>query len=174
VGSDLLRYLEEHGMVSHDDPLQIYAREINEPLTLTAFLKAHVYFCWYEKGGKLPRMSYFAPHFGQAIANEHPGIRVGISYVSRILRVEVVEEWPDVINAVRKVQKGRANRSLRHLAPLQRNWKWGEAKRRSMLFLGEPRLVFNPPIPKSRLQGGHGWLSKRFYSFDDLFTAWKV
>jgi len=89
VANDLLRYLREHGMVSDNDPKQVYAREINERKTLAAFLKCRLYFCDYEKGGRLPKMSYFAPHFGQKIANEYPGIRVGISYIARIIRVEV-------------------------------------------------------------------------------------
>jgi hypothetical protein len=39
------------------------------------------------------------------------------------------------------------------------------------LLLGEPRLVFNPSIRKERLQKGKGWLSRRFFSFDELFAA---
>jgi len=44
--------------------------------------------------------------------------------------------------------------------------------RRSFLFLDEPRLVFNPPIKKEKLQEGKGWLSKRVFSFDAFFEAW--
>jgi len=40
------------------------------------------------------------------------------------------------------------------------------------LLLGAPRLVFNPPVKKGNLQKGTGWLSRRFFSFDELFAAW--
>jgi hypothetical protein len=33
-------------------------------------------------------------------------------------------------------------------------------------------LVFNPPVQKENLQRGSGRLSKRFFSFDNLFAAW--
>jgi hypothetical protein len=36
----------------------------------------------------------------------------------------------------------------------------------------QPRLVFNPPISKDLLQKGKGYLSRRTFSFDELFDAW--
>ena len=54
---------------------------------------------------------------------------------------------------------------------LRREWTpWNI--QHSFLLLGEPRLVFNPPIRKENLQSGKGWLSRRFFSFDELFAAW--
>jgi len=39
--------------------------------------------------------------------------------------------------------------------------------------MGKPRLVFAPPIKKECLVAGTGFLSKRFFSFDELFAAWE-
>jgi len=161
-------------MVSDREFEQIYAREINEPLTLSAFLHSRVYFCDYEKSGRLGKMFYFAPHFGQAIAAQHPGIKPGISYVATIEDVEIVDSWQDVEKAVKKNYGRKWTSHMDRLRVLRKKWSWNNQERRSLLFVGEPRHVFNPPIQKDNLQKGSGWLSKRFFSFDDLFKAWKV
>jgi hypothetical protein len=41
----------------------------------------------------------------------------------------------------------------------------------NLLLLGESRLVFNPPVWKENLQSGKGFLSRRFFSFDELLEA---
>ena len=38
-------------------------------------------------------MSHFAPHFGQSISLEYPGVRVGISYIAEIKHVELAEQF---------------------------------------------------------------------------------
>jgi hypothetical protein len=43
VSRDLLKYLEAHRMIKERQSVEIYAREINEPITLTLFLKAQMY-----------------------------------------------------------------------------------------------------------------------------------
>lgn len=175
LSRDLLTYLEEHRMIrTTKESVEIYAREINEKRTLELFLKAHMYGCHYEKGSRLPEAHYFAPHFGQRIAEDYPGTKVGISYIAKIETVEVVEKWQDLIDVVKTV---RGNMWLKKhrifLDPIRKAWDWkGGVGKRYFLFLGAPRLVFNPPIGKEYLQGGKGWLSKRFYSFDSLFEAW--
>lgn len=93
VSSDLIQYLEEHHMIRKQNPVEIYAREINEPTTLALFLHARMYGCWYQAGSDLPKAHYFAPHFGKAIAGSHPGINVGISYIAKIIKIEVVDDW---------------------------------------------------------------------------------
>ena len=176
VSRDLLGYLEEHRMVKTRDSVEIYAREINEPLTMELFLKAHMYGCDYEASSHLAEALYFAPHFGQTIANSTPGISTGISYVARIEQVEIVETWNDLLRTVRSVRKGTwLNSHQNELAPLQTapGWEWHEGSRKySFLFLSEPRLVFNPPINKERLQKGKGWLSKRVFTFEEFYKAW--
>jgi hypothetical protein len=175
VSGDLLNYLEEHRMVKQRQSVEVYAREINEPMTLTLFLKAQLYGCHYEANSMLPEALYFAPHFGQTIARTHPGVRVGISYVARIEQVEVVETWVDLLAAVKSV-RGKAwwNSHQKEIEPLRSSpeWTWDEGQKRSFLFLSTPRLVFNPPVNKEKLQKGKGWLSKRTFSFDKLFEAW--
>jgi len=155
------------------ESVEIYAREINEGKTLTLFLKSHLYGCNYEKGSRLPEARYFAPHFGQNIAANYPGIQVGISYIARIQTVEVVESWQDLIDIIKTVRGATWLRKHKiFLDPIHKAWNWNHGEKRYFLFLGTPRLVFNPSIGKEYLQKGKGWLSKRFYSFDSLFEAW--
>jgi hypothetical protein len=171
VASDLISYLEEYHMVKRSESVEVYARELNVRSTLSLFIEAHMYWCQYEKTSRLPEALYFAPHFGQNAARVHPGIRVGISHVARIETVEVVSDLNDLH---RIVEKSRGRAWLRkHLSVLEGDQdKWQEGEKRSVLFLGAPRLVFNPPIRKETLQKGCGLLSTRFLSFDELFAAW--
>lgn len=175
VSRDLLRYLEEHRMIKQRRIVEIYAREINEPVTLNLFLKAGMYGCNYQAKSPLPEALYFAPHLGQTIASRHGGVRVGISYIARIEQVEVVETWDDLFAATKRVRgKSWWNTHQRELDPLRTapKWNWKKSPKYSFLFLEEPRLVFNPPINKEKLQTGKGWLSKRVFSFDEFFNAW--
>jgi hypothetical protein len=172
VSRDLLSYLGEHAMIKTNRSVEIYAREINNEETLALFLKARMYGCNYEERSQLAEALYFAPHFGQQIARNHPGVQVGISYIASIERVEIVETWKDLLQAVREVRgKQWLNGHMLLLQPLCRGWDWRDTKR-SFLFLSTPRLVFNPPVLKEKLQKGKGWLSKRVFSFDTLFAAW--
>lgn len=174
LSSDLLNYMEAHHMIQSRKPVEIYAREINEPITLTLFLKAQLYGCKYEASSPLADARYFAPHFGKRIANEHPGVSTGISYIARIESVGYATDW----NEFRELMiKGRErawlNRHRSLLRDLPRIWPWRNKEGpRSFLLLDTPRLVFNPPVRKEGLQLGKGWLSKRFLSFDELFDAW--
>lgn len=117
-------------------------------------------------------MIYFAPHFGQNIAGKHAGIRVGISYVAQIKQIEMVEEWKDVAQVLKRHQDTTRHWKRLREREYQLHWDTHRVEQRSLLLLGEPRLVFNPPILKKHIQGGSGWLSKRFFSFDDLFEKW--
>lgn len=179
LSNELVRYLEEHRMIRHAS-VEIYAREINNENTLTLFLHARLYTCLFERGSQLPKAMYFAPHFGGRIANEHPGICQGVSYIARIETVEVVDSWEKLkLELVRL----RGRRWFEQHSKLLEGWspkdksslkqEWRKDKQeRSILLLGEPRLVFNPPIKKESLQKGKGWLSRRVFSFDEFFEAW--
>jgi len=172
VSRDLLNYLGEHAMIKTNESVEIYAREINNEETLALFLKARMYGCHYEKGSRMAKALYFAPHFAQKIARKHPGVQAGVSYIAGIECVEVVEKWKDLLQVVRDVRgKQWLNGHLKFLQPLHLGWDWRNTKR-TFLFLSTPRLVFNPPVPKDKLQKGSGFLSKRFFSFDNLFKAW--
>ncbi len=170
VSRDLLSHLEEHAMVKTNKSVEIYARDINDEESLELFLKAQMYGCLYEKGSKLAGALYFAPYFDQGIARKHSGARVGISYIARIDRVEVVETWNELLQAGREVRGKRwLNRHKTWLDPLHREWDW--PKKRSFLFLSVPRLVFNPPVRKKDLGKGAGFLGKAYFRFDELFAA---
>lgn len=173
LSKDLLGYMREHHMTRERKSVEIYAREINEPVTLELFLKAQLYGCKYQAGSRLAEALYFAPHFGKRITDEHPGVNIGISYVARIESVGQANTWQDFRKLVSD-QRGAAwwNRHKAVLQGVRQKWRWNKTQHRSFFFLGARRLVFNPPVRKEKLQRGRGWLSKRFYSFDDLFAAW--
>ena len=175
IAEDLLNYLEEHHMIKEQEPVEIYAREINAPATLTLFPKSRLYGCWYESGSRMASASYFAPHFGQSIANLHPGVHLGISYISRIEQMAVVGDWEDFVGTLKAIRGGAwLNKHRGEVFAIKNNkdWDWKVDRKRTFLFLGEPRLVFTPPVRKENLQSGKGYLSKRFLSFDELFKAW--
>lgn len=173
LSTDIKKYLEEYHMIKAANPVEVYAREINEPDTLVLFLKAQLYGCYYEKNSRLPEALYFAPHFGHEVSMKYPGILVGISYIARIETIETVETFEDLVKIIQK-NKGKNwfNKHREIIEAIHTRWDWQD-RVRSFLFLGTPRLVFNPPVKKERLQKGTGWLSKRFLSFDNLYSAWK-
>jgi len=172
LASDLITYLEEHHMISKADSVEVYAREINGEDTLALFLQARIYKCLYEKGSRLPRALYFAPHFGQRIAKKHPGVHVGISYIARIEGIDKtasVKGWKALMRSRRSGFWLRKHEDVIDAVARRTTW---DGKEQSVLFLGEPRQVFIPAIRKDDLQAGKGWLSKRFFSFDELYAAW--
>lgn len=175
LAKETINYMKESGLIRESEAdRDIYAREINNEMTMKLFLKARLYGCLYEKGGAYADANYFAPHFGQRLAKEHPGIFTGISYVARIEAIEVVDTWKELKAAVvRHRGKPWLNSHADIIDPIHRDkeWNWNGVKR-SFLFLAPPRLVFNPPVNKDLLQKGKGWLSKRSFSFDTLFEAW--
>ncbi len=172
LSQDLITYLGEHKMIRRDDMVEIYAREINEEKTLTLFLHGRLYGCDFKKNSRIAEANYFAPHFGQKIANLHPGISVGISYVAQIERVAIVESIKDVKNIIREIRgKAWLNNNMHLVQPILSSWSWKNVKR-FFLFLEEPRLVFNPAVQKELLQKGKGFLSKQYLTFNELFKAW--
>lgn len=172
LSRDLLDYMQGHHMTRMKKSVEIYAREINEPITLALFLKAQLYGCDYQASSPLAEALYFAPHFGKVITQEHPGVNVGISYIARIKSVVHATTWQDFRKLMHE-ERGSSwwKRYNSLLRGIHREWTWNKGQHRSFLMLGKPRLVFNPPVRKERLQKGRGWLSKRFFSFDDLFAA---
>jgi len=57
---------------------------------------------------------------------------------------------------------------------LHSEWNWNKKTKRSFLLLGEPRLVFNPPVRKENLRRDKSkvFFIPRLLSFDELFAAW--
>jgi hypothetical protein len=175
LSKELVLYMKEHQLIRGTDSVEIYARDLNDDITVETFLRCNIYGCWLEKdGGTISRASYFAPCFGQHVAHQHSGISSGISYVAKIESLEVVDTWKSFLFAAKR-QRGAAwiNKHQEILGTLRRSWKiWDKENRRNIAFLGTPRLVFNPAINKDLLQKGKGFLSRRTFSFDELFEAW--
>lgn len=173
--NQFIAHLQEHHMIKKTESLEIYAREINEPVTLRLFMQGRIYGCDYDRNNKVSLTQYFAPHFGAKIAQAQPGIFQGISYVARIEEVIYAEGWAEFEREVCE-RRGRvwwnSHSELMNLLHSRKEWRWSECLPFTFLLLGEPRLAFNPPVKKERLQKGKGWLSRRFLSFDDLFAAW--
>jgi hypothetical protein len=166
---EVLKYMERHGLIRDKAPKEIYAREINDEQSLDLFLKHHLYQCEFEKKTQLNQANYFAPHFGEKIESWHSGIRQGISYVSRIETVVVIESREEYRDAILKFH-GKTyfkKHQKEMMYPVKKNGRLVL----SLVFVEEPKLVFNPPIVKEYLQKGKGWLSKQAYSFDDFFKA---
>ena len=169
LSSDLLKYLEAHHLIKKTDLMEIYAREINNAPTLELFLKGQIYTCKYQKNSRLPQARYFAPHFAQQIAREHPGVQTGISYIAKIEDVEVAESMADFKAIAKNVRKPFW---MKKYGDLVEEVVWSDSEKKSLVFLGAPRLVFNPAIRKGNLQEGKGWLSRNTFTFDELFEAW--
>jgi len=173
IAQDLCKYLEEHRMTKQKEMVEIYAREINETFTTDLFLKVGLYGCVYEKGSRMSEARYFAPHFGQKISKDHPGIKTGISYIARIEVQVIAETWKDLVNEIIEIKGKRWVKTHSPMIDqLKNHYNWKAAGTYVFLFLAEPKLVFNPPVNKEHLQKGKGWLSKRFLSFEELFEAW--
>lgn len=173
LAMDLHRHLELHAMIPKSESLEVYAREINDLPTLRLFMEGWVYGCWHEQTNTIARALYFAPHFGNKLAGAQPYVRPGISHLAKIETVDVATTWPE-FQAVLRERRGtrwmRSQASL--LGELKGFWTWKSGRARSFALLDEPQLAFAPPIRKNALQAGSGWLSKRSYSFADLFKAW--
>jgi hypothetical protein len=176
LAKELVRYMNEHRLVRSNDSLEIYAREINEEVSLDMFLDAHIYGCGYQKeGGRISRAAYFAPCFGQYIARLRPGVFSGFSYVAKIEAIETTTDWHsyrDVVSKHRGKLWMKKHKELLDALHRHKDWSWKKEDRRTIAFLGTPRLVFNPPVNKDLLQKGKGFLSRNTFSFDELFNAW--
>jgi hypothetical protein len=175
LASQLLHHLEANHMVRKKESFEVYAREINEPTTLGMFLRSRLYGCPFHSGNKMARAAYFAPHFGTRIANQLPGIFQGVSYIARVERVLTVKNWKELRKSLVEARGAvwwKRHAALINKIRLDEDWDWKNERGHSFILLGEPRLAFNPPIRKERLQGGKGFLSKWFYSIDDLYKAW--
>lgn len=169
ISRSMIGYMEEHNMIRQNDPVEIYAREINEEQTLAMFIKAGVYTCDYKAGSRLPEALYFAPHFGADIVRNYSGIYQGISYVARIEKVEVVECWKDLLAAL---QDHHGKMWMKTHYDIFKGVSWlRQRKKRSLVITAPPQLVFHPPVRKETLQKGSGWLSRNFLSFQELFEA---
>jgi hypothetical protein len=174
LSHELIIHLEEHMMIKSKEAVEIYSRDINDEVTTRLFLKGHMYGCDVKKESQMSQAIYFAPYFGRQVAETFPGLQEGISYLGRVVSVDVV----DSINAWKKLARkhyrdsGNINSRLELIDELSEAWNWDDNNQRFIFFLKPPRLVFNPSIKKHLLQGGSGWLSKHFYSFENFFDAW--
>lgn len=172
LSNELLDYLQRYNMLRKDDTPEIYMRELNRIETLELFLKSHLYICPFQKASRLPEARYFAPHFGKKISQLIPGIYQGISYVAKIEDVAMVQSKDQLRKVVFSERVKRWYNHHRKYILSAIDGKINESNAKSIVFLGQPRLVFNPPIKKEHIQKGSGWLSKQFISFDKLFNAW--
>jgi hypothetical protein len=173
IGDDLINYLKEHNMIPDNEAVEIYARDINNDETADFFLKGHVYGCRYETGSRLPKAHYFAPYFGRSVSASHPGLQEGVSYIAKIISLEVAETPAEFMAIAREVRRKFGFKGEQHYVKQVRKYFYGRNNKYSFIFLSVPRLAFNPPIQKPFLQKGRGFLNKHFYSFDQFYQAWR-
>ncbi len=172
VSEDIHKYLEANNMIKKEKPDEICTKEINESSSLRLFLKARLYGESYGKDRQLTQAGYFAPHFANKISRDYPGVHYGISYISKIERLEVIDSRKNLQQAIQSVRGKRwFKKHKTYIDATKKYWDWKKYPKRYLLFLGEPYLVFNPPVKKDRLQKGgrKGFLC----TFDELFSAWQ-
>jgi hypothetical protein len=172
VSDDLITYLKEYNMISDDEAAEIYARDLNSDETADFFLKGHLYGCPYAKTGRLSELKYFAPYFGRKVSDSHPGLQEGISYIAKIISVQVAETAEDFMRIATEVRKKTTFRGEQQYVEDFAKWFFEKRKRYSCAFLSIPRLAFNPPIQKPFLQDGRGFLNRHYYLFDEFYQAW--
>jgi hypothetical protein len=158
-------------MIPDHEAVEIYARDINNDETADFFLKGHIYGCAYKMRSRLPKAQYFAPYFGRKVSASHPGLQEGVSYIAKIISVEVAETPADFMAIAREVRKKADFNGEQDYVKKVKEWFWGRNKKWSFIFLSVPRLAFNPPIQKPFLQKGRGFLNNHFYSFDEFYQA---
>lgn len=168
---ELKMHLINNGLVKNETP-DVYARELGGEDSLKRFLKTQSYYCDYYKNSKIEQCKYFAPHFGKNITRLSSGINYGISYVAKIYRVEYVESKADYKKLLLShKKKHKLSISTKEISELVDKVTHDFATPKIIILLERPHLLFNPPIPKEKLQGGVGWLSKQYYTFEELFNA---
>lgn len=173
LSSEIIKYLIQHNMVKTEKPTEIYLREINDVESYKLFIRGQLYNCRFVINSNLYKAIYFAPHFGEKLSCKYEGVENGISWIARIEELQIAENWDHMLESVKSKRKKQWVKNNGFLLDyLKINWK-NEGDRRIIFFLGEPIRAFNPPINKNNLQGGKGWLSKTFLSFDELFKARK-
>ena len=158
-------------MTKSTKPVEVYARDLGDPGSVRLFLAFGLYFCSFKANSRLAQALYFAPYLSRKGAAVYPGLREGMSHIARIEQVEMADSLNSAIGFVKAWPGKRLSpKVLASVKQLLRNRKW-PADGTFVLLLGQRRLIFHPPILKSLLQEGAGFLSKHFFSFDQLFKA---
>jgi len=174
ISEDLLKYLEENGMIKPEKITEIYtcyfARK--ESYSLNIFLEAHLY-CENLRGDvhlrRLSKARYFAPNFCKNICKDNIGIQPGISYIAEIKNAEPVDSWKDLQEAAQRAYGKSWDKNKKLLIePLYRKCCNARKKKQFFLFLSKPLRVFNPPVPGSVKKRGEDYLT-----FEKLFSTWQ-
>ncbi|MDZ7821578.1 MAG: hypothetical protein U5N26_07060 [Candidatus Marinimicrobia bacterium] len=173
LSEEFMNHLENSGIVTKREK-QVYARDVNKEPYLSLFLKTHVYLCNYNEN--IHKCSYFAPYFGAKISYISPGVDMGLSYIAKIYSHIQITEQKELELAIKKHIKNQKLRNYNR--DIEEKFKMiiedhnnKKVKAFTLLLLEKPRKLFNPSIKKSNLQEGHGWLSKQYYEFDEIFEA---
>lgn len=173
LSEEFMSHLSSTGLVDIRNK-EVYARDVNKVPNLALFLKAQVYFCKFIEN--IYKCSYFAPYFGNKISVISPGIKEGMSYIGKIISHIEVNNYQELSDAIRKHikdQKIKINKEYvdELLEETRNDDNYNDAIPHVLLLLGKPRMLFNPPIEKKKLQEGNGFLSKHFYEFDEIFES---
>jgi hypothetical protein len=167
--------LENRGLAMPQQHYDIYARDLGHKQAATNFLKANIYFCHYFENSKIEKCRYFAPHFSQNLSKQTLAAQTGISHLAEIDSVEFVEDRKTFNKIVLShIKKNKLKRYHVEIEAFIKSQPIKLEKPLLLMLLKKPHLVFNPPIHKNNLQEGSGWLSKKYYTFEDFFQAAKL
>lgn len=172
VSETLINYLKEHNMIPDNEAVEIYARDLNDDKTSDFFLKGHLYGCDYKRSSRLPKAQYFAPYFGRKVSRSHPGLQEGITYVAKIVSVQVAETADDFMKLAKEAKKFGFDGKRDYVEQFKKYFFEGRNEKHSIVFLSTPHLAFNPSIKKSYLKRGSGFLGIGYYTFDQFYKAW--
>lgn len=156
-----------------DEVVEIYSRDVAEYDAVKMFFDLQLYVCKTLQTPKPRKAQYFAPYFAQKVRNSFPTIQEGFTYIAVIKETTLIDSWKAFKAECHKRKDNGQEWMDTHtttLNELENAWSWDVDH--TLFFLGEPRLVFNPPILKRTFGGGSGQLAKHYFSFDNLYEAW--
>ncbi|HXI84173.1 MAG TPA: PD-(D/E)XK nuclease family protein [Verrucomicrobiae bacterium] len=169
VAEDLEIHLEENGMSTSERP-EIYLRDMSTTGTVRLYFRHCIYKCQPEYIRSARGNLYFAPYFTKRVKSTLEEdvlspIGEGISYISRVKDVQVVErkQVRDYLRAQKiKDPKEAAELTLKH----------HRMPKILIMILGQPQLLFLSPITKSKLKGfGNGAMGARSCTLESLLNA---
>jgi len=172
IAQEFAIHLKENHMTNDTQP-EIYLRDVSSTDSVQLYFRHRLYKCQSNFYNSARNNLYFAPYFTRQMAeaikedNLVP-VGEGISFVSRVESVQVVES-----RDLQAYLHEHGHKNAKEAAALIRK----NHRERDVLLmrLGEPRLLFQSPVTKTKLakklRFGVGAMGSRSCTFDDLLCA---
>ena len=172
IAREMATHLKENNMTTEAQP-EIYLRDVSDTDSVQLYFRHHLYKCQSKFYNSARRNLYFAPYFTRQMAdaisedNLVP-IGEGISFVSRVRKVQVIETR----DALAYLKADGHPNPAEAAAIIRQSHR---APQVLLMTLGEPRLMFVSPVTKAKLSRviafGQGAMGSRSCAFDDLLAA---